>query len=59
MYRLDPRYWVEYSKYLFEKPFNFTKLWCRMRYHPAGYTFYNAGGLEPDYSCANCGDIII
>ena len=28
---------------------------CRMRNH-AGIEFYDAGGLEPDYSCKWCGE---
>lgn len=33
-----------------------TRIWCRIRNHPEGVWFYNAGGLEPDMTCKNCGD---
>lgn len=31
---------------------------CRAKAHPCGEIFYNAGGLEPDHHCKNCGDVI-
>lgn len=46
---------VSWYKYLFEKPFTFKKLWCRIRRHPAGPVYYS-NGMEPDYSCKNCKD---
>ena len=57
----DPAWWT----YLFERPRHgwrradagiLDTLWCRARGHPAGPIFYNAGGLEPDDRCKNCGD---
>ena len=30
--------------------------WCRLRGHPKGIVYYNPNGLEPDYTCRNCGD---
>ncbi len=32
------------------------RIWCRVRNHPNGWVFYNAGGLEPDDRCKDCGD---
>lgn len=49
---VDPWWW----KYLFEKPFDITKFWCRIRGHPMGPIYYNPGGWEPDNHCKNCGD---
>lgn len=62
----DPSWYA----YLFERPTTYARgscgnywitdwagrLWCRLRSHPAGPAFYNAGGLEPDPRCKNCGD---
>ena len=31
-------------------------IWCRLRNHPAGVVWYNAGGTEPDMHCRHCGD---
>lgn len=42
-------------KYLFEKPWNLKKLICRYRGHPCGPIWYSTG-MEPDYTCKNCGD---
>jgi hypothetical protein len=33
-----------------------TTVRCRMRGHPAGQVFFNAGGCEPDESCRDCGE---
>jgi hypothetical protein len=30
--------------------------WCRVRGHRCGPVWYNAGGIEPDMHCRNCGD---
>lgn len=49
---LHPAYW----EYLFAKPFNIAKLFCRIRKHPHGIVWFNAGGLEPDYHCLGCDD---
>ena len=49
---------IGWYKYLFEKPFNFQKLFCRMRGHPCGPVYYNLLGGEPDDRCKNCGDRI-
>ena len=49
---------VPWYQYLFSKPFNLTKLWCRIRGHPMGQIYYNPAGLEPDYRCRNCLDEI-
>ena len=43
----------------YEKPRFITglrHLVCRWRGHPAGVGWFNAGGLEPDMHCRNCGD---
>ncbi len=29
---------------------------CRIKGHPRGRVFFNAGGWEPDNSCKDCGD---
>ena len=34
------------------------RLWCRVRGHPPGEIFFNAGGLEPDHRCHGCGEPI-
>jgi hypothetical protein len=51
-----------YNRYRANKPKyrwpGWVKLICRMRGHPCGPVFYNAGGDEPDGSCRNCGDDI-
>ena len=31
-------------------------VWCRLRNHPNGVVWYNAGGLDPDMTCKDCGD---
>lgn len=31
---------------------------CRVNRHQDGPVFYNAGGLEPDWRCANCGEYL-
>lgn len=49
---------IEWYKYLFAKPFNLTKLWCRYRGHPDGPIWFNTGDLEPNMKCQNCGDEI-
>jgi hypothetical protein len=33
-----------------------TKFRCRIKGHPGGVWFFNAGGTEPDMTCKNCGD---
>lgn len=44
-------------KYLFEKPFNFTKLLCRIRGHKCGIVWYtDSMALEPNMRCKNCDD---
>jgi hypothetical protein len=47
---------VYWWKYLFSKPFNFTKFFCRIRGHKCGVIWYNSVGLEPDMICKNCFD---
>jgi hypothetical protein len=44
--------------YIFSKPFNLTKMICRIKGHPNGPIFYNPNGLEPDGRCIDCGDEI-
>lgn len=34
----------------------FSRLTCRFRGHPCGTWYYNAGRLEPDNRCKDCGD---
>lgn len=53
--------WFDYTfyQYLFERPFDLTKLWCRIGYHKCGPVYYNPNGLEPDGHCKNCGDEIM
>lgn len=34
------------------------RIWCRIKGHPCGMIYYNAGGLEPDTRCKNCWDEI-
>jgi len=54
---------IWWYKYLFAKrtwlgkdiPF-YKVLWCRLKNHPSGVTWYNPNGLEPDMHCKNCGD---
>lgn len=29
---------------------------CRAKGHPCGVWYVNAGGIEPDMRCKNCGD---
>jgi hypothetical protein len=43
-------------EYLFAKPFTFEKLKCRWQGHPHGVLWFNAGGLEPNMHCKDCGD---
>lgn len=56
----SPDWWA----YLLEKPSPYfsvsrwTAFWCRVHGHPRGPIFYNAGGLEPNPHCKDCGDII-
>jgi hypothetical protein len=33
-----------------------SRIWCRIRRHPSGPWFANAGGLEPDMRCKDCGE---
>lgn len=47
---------IWYYRYLFEKPFNFTKLICRFKNHPCGIIYHNPNGLEPNNHCKNCHD---
>ena len=35
----------------------FSRVWCRLRGHPAGQVYYS-NGLEPDTRCRDCGDDI-
>lgn len=56
-------YWFtrDWWKYLLEKRGDedtswFTVILCRIKGHPAGPVWNNAGGYEPDMSCRNCGD---
>ena len=53
----------DWWQYLFEKPvdgWTLSNIWCsfncRRMGHPAGIIYFNAGGLEPDYTCRGCGD---
>lgn len=56
MHWLSPTWWA----ILLGEPARGTNLWtafwCRAKAHPCGTVFFNPGGLEPDYSCKNCGD---
>lgn len=54
MYRLSA-WWFAF---LFERPWTWRKVWCRMNEHPPGPVFYNSDGLEPDWRCAGCGDLL-
>ena len=50
-----------YWKYIFHNEsqydkWTWRKVWCRLRGHPYGVSWYNPGGLEPDMTCTNCGD---
>ena len=36
----------------------FATVKCRASAHPEGEIYLNAGGLEPDHRCRNCGDVI-
>jgi len=46
---------------VFRKPRWGTPLWravlCRLRNHPCGPVFYTEG-LEPDWTCKECGDYL-
>lgn len=44
--------------YYFAKPFSFVALWCRVKGHPNGAKWYDAGGVEPDMKCVDCGDCL-
>lgn len=44
--------------YIFEKPYNLTKIWCRTKDHPKGYVWISPGNIEPDFHCKNCGDFL-
>jgi hypothetical protein len=48
-----PSYW---RLYLLEAPWDWRKLWCRMKGHPAGPRYYHPCALEPDWRCSECGD---
>lgn len=51
------RWWhITWYLYLFEKPFNITKLRCRYKGHPNGEIHFNPNGLEPDHRCKDCYD---
>ena len=53
---------IIWYQYLFEQPWHdkltFRMIVCRIKGHPNGEVFYNAGGLEPDHSCKDCGEDI-
>lgn len=49
-------FYKDYRKYIFAKPFNFTKMICRIRQHPCGVWFYTLSQDEPDMQCKNCED---
>jgi len=48
-----------YSKsireYLFSKPLNWTKFWCRAKGHHSGVIWYS-NGFKPDMRCKRCND---
>lgn len=47
---------ISWWKYLLTDCTGWTNFWCRVRGHPYGVGWYNAGGLEPDMQCRNCGE---
>lgn len=49
-------FYLDWYKYVFEKPYNKTKVWCRLRGHPYNIIWYNSSGIEPDTRCSNCLD---
>lgn len=51
------RDWWEVAKVLAGSR-DFGHAWCRMRGHPSGSWYFNAGGLEPDGRCRDCGEDI-
>ena len=53
-----PWFTFGWYQFLFEKPFSFEKLVCRIKGHPNGIVFFNVNGLEPDDRCIDCGDHI-
>jgi len=58
---MDMRWFrLSWWSYLLEKPNSdstyFRSFICRALNHPAGVWYVNAHGLEPDYTCKNCGD---
>ena len=59
---IDVYYWkwfhIWWYQYLFEKPFDLRRLFCRMGNHKCGPVYYNTCGLEPNMRCQNCGDYI-
>lgn len=43
-------------RFLFEKPWTWKKVWCRLHGHPNGVWWFNSHGLEPDTHCKDCND---
>lgn len=53
---ISPSWW----RYIFERPWTWRKVLCRMRGHPCGPIYYtsNPEATEPDWRCDNCGDYL-
>jgi hypothetical protein len=51
------RDWRAVAK-VFAESKGFENAWCRARGHPNGSWYFNAGGLEPDGRCKDCGEDI-
>ncbi len=43
-----------YWSYLLTGCKGWTNFWCRVRCHPEGVVWVNAGGLEPNMHCRTC-----
>jgi hypothetical protein len=58
--------WVRFSwwRYVFESRDRGNKTpflrvaWCRIKGHPRGEVYFNAGGYEPDHRCKDCSEVI-
>jgi hypothetical protein len=50
--------WIDicWYRYLFQSPWTWRRVLCRIGGHRAGVVYYNAGGSEPDMHCKNCGE---
>lgn len=51
---LDPRFWF----YVFKGADSARNILCRIKGHPKGCVWFNTTGLEPDYSCKDCGEYL-